>query len=126
MAYLGAIARTHTTSYTRLTQAGAAVGQLGGKIVCLGNRMMASSYRYNPTTVRSAVSGYVYENGVAAARTVRVYRRDTGEMLRQTVSAIDGSYYMSLGYSGEVVLIAFDAAGAPVLNAAVADYVVPT
>lgn len=125
MAYLGAIARQNGAVYRRKTQAGEALAQLGGRVLCLNTMRQASSYRYNATTVRTAISGFVYENGVAVARTVRIYRRDTGEMIGSTVSASDGSYYLPLGYTSEVYVIAIDADGAPLLNAVISDYVVP-
>lgn len=91
-----------------------------------GASLLAPTLRYNPSTNKASVSGAVRSDGVFASRLVRAYRRDNGELLGSTTSSpADGSYTIALGYTGEVYVIAFDAAGAPVLNASILDYVVP-
>lgn len=56
------------------------------------------------------LSGTITEAGVAVARTVRAYRRDTGALLTEQTSAVDGTYSFSDlgGYTGEVYIIALD------------------
>lgn len=75
----------------------------------------------------STVSGVVMQDGSAVARLVRVYRRDTGELVGYETSGLDGVFSVSLhGYAGEVFIIAFDdALSAPNYNAQIYDRVVP-
>ena len=56
-----------------------------------------------------SVSGVVYDDtGAVAIRTVRLYDRETGELLSTTTTAADGSYAFSLNSAGEVQVIAMD------------------
>jgi hypothetical protein len=76
----------------------------------------------------SGVSGSVKQNGVNAARLVRVYRRDNGELIGSDVSdSGTGSFSVQLnGFVGSVFVIAFDDTGtSPDFNAAIYDLVVP-
>lgn len=65
-----------------------------------------------------AVSGTVLDNtGAPAARTVRVYRRDTGALLGSTTSnATTGAYSVASTYSGEVQVVCLDDSGGTVYN----------
>ena len=77
--------------------------------------------------VASSVSGTVKENSVAAQRLVRVYRRDTGELLGAVTSDAAGVFSVPLnGFVGQVFVIAFDDTGtAPDFNAQIYDLVTP-
>jgi len=61
----------------------------------------------------TTVSGTVVDsNGNGVARTVRAYRRDTGDYLSGgTSSATTGAYSITLAYAGEVQVIMLDDAG---------------
>ena len=63
----------------------------------------------------ATTSGTILDiNGNGVARTVRVYRRDTGALLGSVLSsALNGTYSFSDAYTGEVqVILLDDAAGA--------------
>jgi len=72
------------------------------------------------TSRGNTVSGTVTDAaGNPAARTVRAYRRDTGQLVHETTSsAVDGSYSLLLGDVGEIdrVVIADDVAEGVVYN----------
>ena len=123
MAALGAIGGLiQATTYRKVLRTWTAIS---GGVRMFGNTLAADSRRYNNELGRATISGIVYENSVPKERLVRVYRRDTGELLSSvTSSAADGSYSLPIAYTGHVFLVAFDAAGAPLLNAVVLDYMV--
>lgn len=55
------------------------------------------------------VSGLVKQDGVAAARTVRLYQRDTGALLGTTTSnAITGAYSFTTAFNSEVQVVCLD------------------
>lgn len=75
---------------------------------------------------RTKISGVVQEQGALVdGRTVRVYSRATGELLGTAVTAGGGAYSIPVGYTDQVFVVAFDAAGAPDLNAAILDKLTP-
>lgn len=55
------------------------------------------------------VSGTTTEDGAPVSRTVRAYRRDTGELLGEVASnAATGAYTLTIGYGGEVQVVCLD------------------
>lgn len=72
------------------------------------------------------ISGTVSELGTPVARTVRAYRRDTGALIGETVSAADGTFSIDTsGYTGECYVIALDDNAGVDYNAKVFDRIVP-
>ena len=65
-----------------------------------------------------AVSGTILDtNGNPVARTVRVYRRDTGALLGETNSSpTTGAYSVSNAYAGEVQVVMLDDAAGTIEN----------
>lgn len=65
-----------------------------------------------------AVSGTILDiNGNGVARTVRVYRRDTGALLGSaTSSALTGVYTFTDAYAGEVNVVLLDDAAGTIEN----------
>jgi len=70
-------------------------------------------------------SGYVKEGSIAASRTVRLYRRDTGALIASTTASGNGYYYLETTYSGTHYLIALDDDVGDTYNLARLDKVVP-
>lgn len=97
----------------------------------------AAAYRFSIRNVRIGeavgqeagqiygVTGQVLEQGISVARTVRVYRRDTGQPLASGVSA-QGRFSLTwTGYNGPVTVLAFDDDSDVVYNCKVLDRVIP-
>lgn len=61
------------------------------------------------------------ESGVPAQRKVRCYNRETGQLLVETMSAIDGTYILSAYTLGDMYVVALDDDIAPSLNALILD-----
>jgi hypothetical protein len=71
--------------------------------------------------------GYIKEKGTAVQRTVRLYLRDTGELMDETISASgNGYYYLTTSISGNHFIVAFDDNAGDVYNALVLDRLPPT
>ena len=72
-------------------------------------------------------AGYVTELGSPVTRTVRVYHRDTGEMLGETTSSgVGGYYYLETTYSGAQYIITLDDPSGDSYNLLGYDLMVPT
>jgi len=64
---------------------------------------------FNTTDRYFFMSGYVKEKGVPVTRTVRAYRRDTGELVHSTTSdPSTGYYYLQTTYSGVHSIVCLD------------------
>jgi hypothetical protein len=71
--------------------------------------------------------GYVKEKGTAVQRTVRLYLRDTGELMDETTSASgNGYYYLTTTVSGDHFIVAFDDDAGDEYNALILDRLDPT
>jgi len=71
-------------------------------------------------------SGDVLEQGLPVEREVRVYRRDTGELLNTTMSVSGtGTFYVDTTYSGQHYAVCIDDDPGDVYNALIYDYIVP-
>lgn len=67
--------------------------------------------------VSYTVSGMVQQEGGAASRTVRLYRRDTGALLGSTTSnATTGAYSFTTAFNGEVQVVCLDDAAGTTYN----------
>jgi len=66
----------------------------------------------------ATVSGTVIDsNANGVARTIRVYRRDTGALLGETTSSLtSGAYSLTVSYTGEVQVVLLDDAAGTVEN----------
>jgi hypothetical protein len=66
----------------------------------------------------AAVSGTVIDsNSNGVARTIRVYRRDTGALLGETLSSVvSGAYSLTVAYTGEVQVVLLDDAAGTIEN----------
>jgi len=73
------------------------------------------------------VGGYVAQEGVAVERTVRSYRRDTGDFLGETTSSgIGGYFYLETSYSGAQYVVCVDDDAGLDYNALIYDSIMPT
>lgn len=82
-------------------------------LILLGDVEYAPSYFYQ---------GYVKESGNPVSRIVRLYRRDTGELIDSCESSVvDGYYYVTTTHSGEHFIVAFDDDTGEEFNALVLD-----
>ena len=73
------------------------------------------------------VGGYVTEEGAPAVRTVRSYRRDTGEFLNETTSSgVGGYFYLETSYSGSQYVVCVDDPAGLDYNALIYDSIMPT
>jgi hypothetical protein len=71
--------------------------------------------------------GYVTEKGSPVERTVRLYKRDDGTLVDETVSASgNGYYYLTTSTSGEHFIVAFDDNLGDEYNALILDRLDPT
>ena len=72
-------------------------------------------------------TGYVYEenNSSPVSRTVRIYNRDTGDLIDSTTSSGNGYYYIETTYSGSHYLVALDDNTGTQYNLAVLDRMAP-
>ncbi len=71
-------------------------------------------------------SGYITEQSSPVARTVRLYYRDTGELVNSTTSSgINGYYYLTTTISGEHFIVAFDDDVGETYNALILDRLLP-
>ena len=120
MAYAGAIARQPTSWYRKTTRTWTDATK-----VIRNTTQRTSGFAFGTTS--STVSGVVYQNSSPVVRTVRVYRRDNGDLLGTTTSDGSGNFSFKLnGYTGKVFVIAFDdITAAPDYNAQIYDLVVP-
>ena len=70
--------------------------------------------------------GYVTEDGAPISRMVRLYCRDTGELMDTTTSSgNDGYYYLTTNVDEEHFIIAFDDVGDKDYNALILDRLLP-
>jgi len=70
--------------------------------------------------------GYVTEEGNPVIRTVRLYYRDTGELIDETTSSgVGGYYYLTTTISGEHFIVAFDDDLDESYNALILDKLLP-
>lgn len=70
----------------------------------------------NTTPATAPYSGTVLNEGVPAIRSLRAYRRDTGQLVSTTVSAADGSFTINLIPNLEHFVVCLDDAAEPVKN----------
>jgi len=71
-------------------------------------------------------SGYVTEQESPVARIVRLYYRNTGELVSSTTSSgVDGYYYLTTKVSGEHFIVAFDDYAGETYNALILDKLSP-
>ena len=122
MTAFGAVAHQPSDRYSKTTR----VWTDATKVIRSTSRSTAT---FASGVKSSVVSGLVFEGSTPVTRLVRVYRRDTGELLGTTnsVAGSGGSFSMQLnGYTGKVYVIAFDdITSAPDYNAQIYDLVVP-
>jgi|GEM_PF-7132127 len=92
--------------------------------VALGDVVLTSV----ASTQTYSISGTVKENNTAVAgRKVRVFARDSGALLGETVSVTDGAFSISLvAFNSAVTVVAYDDESGSVLNASVFDRIIPT
>jgi hypothetical protein len=106
-----------------------------------GKRTTASWHRHSPTlgallglgvhrddTTKYGIYGTVtYEDAPGDGLTLRLYSRETGELLSETVSdgagEYDFNYWVAEGY--KYYVIAFDKNSVPLYNAKIRDYLEP-
>jgi hypothetical protein len=70
--------------------------------------------------------GYVTEEGSPVVRTVRLYYRNTGELIDETTSSgVGGYYYLTTTISGEHFIVAFDDDAGEDYNALILDKLLP-
>lgn len=84
-------------------------------------------YEYNLITSDVyGFEGYVKQNDAYVSRIVRVYNRNTGELLAQTTSGVDGHYTITnLLDSSELYAVCLDDDIDPVYNALIYDRIIP-
>jgi len=76
--------------------------------------------------LQRSIKGKITEYGRPVSRTIRAYRRDTGELLSSTVSdAVTGEYLLRIKYTEQCYVVAIDDVFNPNFNAIVVDYVTP-
>lgn len=133
MADLGAIGYSFGTARTQADMpappalaVGAAPGMQTApraSALVLNGRLLDASF----TIVRNALSGTVSVLGVGTAGlVVRAFRRDNGALLGETVSGAGGVFTLPLvGFTGEAMVVAYDADGGTEYNAVVFDRVLP-
>ena len=80
-----------------------------------------------PLTPKYYFSGYVYEINTSSpvSRTVRLYRRSTGELVDSTTSSVNGYYYVETPYDGDHYIIALDDELGVQYNLVALDWMVP-
>jgi len=78
----------------------------------------SGEWRAYSTSLQIPVAGTVLdENGNPVSRTIRVYRRDTGALLAQSVSSpITGQYEILIGFIGEINVVQLDDAAGVLEN----------
>ena len=75
---------------------------------------------------RFLYDGYVTQEDVPVDRVVRLYHRDTGELVDSTTSSgVGGYYYLGATFSGEHFIVAFDDAIGANYNALILDKLLP-
>lgn len=72
-----------------------------------------------------AITGTVTVNGIQAKKRVMLLDRKTGQVIRSTVSAADGSYAFGHLRAGVYCVLSFDDDASTLFNARVADGIEP-
>jgi hypothetical protein len=70
--------------------------------------------------------GYVREKGTGVSRSVKLYRRTTGEFVSGVTSSGNGYYYLTSPYNEDHFVVAFDDEAGDVYNALILDRLPPT
>ncbi len=100
------------------------------KIIMVGKRLGTSVplKRLSDTSPRYVIKGKVQENGIdLPGKTVRLYDRDGGELIGETITDALGNYRFPnpLWQDQKYYVIAFDALSNPILQAVIHDALIP-
>lgn len=76
----------------------------------------------NPPNAGTYISGHITEDGLPAIKRLRLYDKETGQLIAQTYSLADGSYrFDDVSVNNTYYIVAFDEDGSPIKNAKVID-----
>jgi hypothetical protein len=76
----------------------------------------------NPSHPGTYISGHITEDGLPSIKRLRLYDKDTGQLIAETFSAADGSYrFDEVSTDNKYYIVAFDEDGSPLKNAKVLD-----